>query len=215
VGGRRRRRERAAALTSPEPIISPSWAPGGVQLAYVSFESRKPVIYSHDVATGRRRLLANFRGSNSAPSWSPDGRQVVATLSISGNAQIYAMDANGGQPRRLTQSGSIDTEPVFSADGSHLLCQRPRWLAQIYRMGAKGDNPQRVTFTATTTSRPRPAPTGAGWPSSRAWAVRSAACDGAAAARHRPDRHQRRRKPQFCAQQPTDCLRHARPGRRR
>ena len=50
-----------AALASPEPIISPAWSPSGAQLAYVSFESRKPVIYSHDVATGKRRLLANFK----------------------------------------------------------------------------------------------------------------------------------------------------------
>jgi TolB protein len=150
-----------AALTSVEPIISPSWAPNGVNLAYVSFESRKPVIYSHDVATGKRRLLANFRGSNSAPSWSPDGRQVVATLSISGNAQIYAMDANGGQPRRLTQSGSIDTEPVFSADGRSIYFVSDRGGSpQIYRMGAQGDNPQRLTFTGNYNISPSPSPDG-------------------------------------------------------
>ncbi len=150
-----------ATLTSPEPIISPSWAPGGAQLAYVSFESRKPVIYSHDVATGKRRLLANFRGSNSAPTWSPDGRQLVATLSISGNAQIYAMDANGSAPRRLTQSGSIDTEPVFSADGNSIFFVSDRGGSpQIYRMSAQGGNPQRVTFTGNYNISPAPSPDG-------------------------------------------------------
>jgi hypothetical protein len=42
-----------SALSSPEPIISPAWSPSGGQLAYVSFESRKPVVYVHDVASGR------------------------------------------------------------------------------------------------------------------------------------------------------------------
>ncbi|MDR7092296.1 Tol-Pal system beta propeller repeat protein TolB [Hydrogenophaga laconesensis] len=150
-----------AALTSPEPIISPSWAPGGGQLAYVSFEARKPVIYAHDVATGRRRLLANFKGSNSAPSWSPDGRSVVATLSISGNAQIYTMDANGGEPRRLSQSASIDTEPVFSPDGKSIYFVSDRGGSpQVYRMSAQGGNAQRLTFTGNYNISPAPSPDG-------------------------------------------------------
>ena len=91
-----------AALGSPEPIISPTWSPTGAQLAYVSFESRKPVIYVHDVSTGRRRLLANFRGSNSAPAWSPDGRNLAVTLSRDGGSQLYLISASGGEPRRLT-----------------------------------------------------------------------------------------------------------------
>jgi TolB protein len=44
-----------SALASPEPIISPAWNPNGTQLAYVSFESRKPVIYVHEVTSGKRR----------------------------------------------------------------------------------------------------------------------------------------------------------------
>lgn len=150
-----------AALSSPEPIISPSWEPGGSQLAYVSFESRKPVIYAHDVATGKRRMLANFRGSNSAPAWSPDGRQLVATLSISGNAQIYAVAASGGEPQRLTRTDSIDTEPVFSADGKTIFFVSDRGGSpQIYRMGAQGGAAQRVTFAGNYNISPSPSPDG-------------------------------------------------------
>jgi TolB protein len=136
-----------SALISPEPIISPSWSPTGAQLAYVSFESRKPVIYSHDVATGKRRLLANFKGSNSAPAWSPDGRQLVATLSRDGGSQIYAMDVNGSEPRRLTQSSSIDTEPTYTLDGQSIYFVSDRGGSpQIYRIPSSGGPVQRVTF---------------------------------------------------------------------
>lgn len=150
-----------SALASPEPIISPSWSPTASQLAYVSFESRKPVIYAHDVATGRRRLLANFRGSNSAPAWSPDGRQLVATLSRDGGSQIYAIDVNGGEPRRLTQSASIDTEPTYTPDGKRIYFVSDRGGSpQIYRMAAIGGNPERVTFTGNYNISPALSPDG-------------------------------------------------------
>ena len=150
-----------SALASPEPIISPAWSPSGAQQAYVSFESRKPVIYAHDVASGKRRLLANFRGSNSAPAWSPDGRQIVATLSRDGGSQLYSMDANGGEPKRLTQSSSIDTEPAFSPDGKSVYFVSDRGGApQIYRMGALGGNIERVTFTGSYNISPALSPDG-------------------------------------------------------
>jgi TolB protein len=151
-----------SALSSPEPIISPSWSPTGAQLAYVSFESRKPVIYSHELATGRRRLLANFRGSNSAPTWSPDGRQLVATLSREGGSQLFAIDpAGGGEPRRLTQSSSIDTEPVFTPDGRSMYFVSDRFGSpQIFRMPAGGGNAERVTLTGSYNISPAPSPDG-------------------------------------------------------
>ncbi len=150
-----------SALGSPEPIISPTWSPNGTQLAYVSFESRKPVIYVHDVATGRRRLLANFRGSNSAPTWSPDGRSLAVTLSRDGGSQLYLISASGGEPKRLTQSQSIDTEPVFSPDGGSIYFVSDRGGApQIYRMPATGGNAQRVTFSGTYNVSPSVSPDG-------------------------------------------------------
>ncbi|TAH11552.1 MAG: Tol-Pal system protein TolB [Curvibacter sp.] len=139
-----------SALNSPEPVISPSWAPNGSQLAYVSFESRKPVVYVHDVSTGRRRLVANFKGSNSAPAWSPDGRTLALTLSRDGGSQLYLMDANGGEPRRLAQSSAIDTEPVFTADGKTIFFVSDRGGSpQIYKIPFAGGNPERVTFSGS------------------------------------------------------------------
>lgn len=136
-----------SALASPEPIISPAWSPSGGQLAYVSFESRKPVVYTHEVASGKRRLIANFRGSNSAPAWSPDGRSLAVTLSRDGGSQLYVIDAAGGEPRRLTQSSSIDTEPVFTPDGKFIYFVSDRGGApQIYKIPVSGGNAARVTF---------------------------------------------------------------------
>lgn len=150
-----------SALASPEPIISPAWSPNGAQLAYVSFESRKPVIYAHDVASGKRRLLANFRGSNSAPAWAPDGNQLIATLSRDGGSQLYAISAAGGEPRRLTQSSSIDTEPAYSPDGRSVYFVSDRGGSpQIYRMGADGGSVERVTFTGGYNISPAISPDG-------------------------------------------------------
>ena len=150
-----------SALASPEPIISPAWSPNGNQLAYVSFESRKPVVYSHDVASGKRRLIAHFKGSNSAPAWSPDGRTLAVTLSRDGGSQLFAIDSSGGEPRRLAQSGSIDTEPVYSPDGKHIYFVSDRGGApQIYRMSAAGGAAERVTFTGSYNISPTLSPDG-------------------------------------------------------
>lgn len=150
-----------SALASSEPIISPAWSPNGSQLAYVSFESRKPVVYTHDIASGKRRLIANFKGSNSAPAWSPDGRSMALTLSRDGGSQLYVIDSNGGEPRRLAQSNSIDTEPVYSPDGKSLYFVSDRGGApQIYKMSATGGSAERITFASSYIISPAISPDG-------------------------------------------------------
>ena len=48
------------ALNSGQPIISPAWSPNGKELAYVSFERQKAVVYVHNIATGDRRADRRF-----------------------------------------------------------------------------------------------------------------------------------------------------------
>ena len=149
------------ALNSTQPIISPAWSPDGKQLAYVSFESGKAVVWAQDVLTGERRAIANFRGSNSAPAWSPDGSTLAVTLSRDGISQIYLMDPSGGNLRRITQSSAIDTEPVFTPDGKAIYFVSDRGGSpQIYRMPAGGGNPERVTFTGAYNISPAISPDG-------------------------------------------------------
>ncbi len=149
------------ALTSVEPIISPAWSPDGRELAYVSFELQKAVVWVQDVASGQRRPVANFRGTNSAPAWSPDGRTLVASLSRDGGTQLFSMGRDGSNLKRLTQSSAIDTEATFAADGRTIYFVSDRGGGpQVYRMPAAGGNAERVTFTGAYNISPAVSPDG-------------------------------------------------------
>jgi TolB protein len=152
------------AMSSSEPIISPSWSPDGKKVAYVSFEDRKPVIYVHELATGRRIALSNQKGNNSAPAWSPDGKKLAISLSKDGNTQIYSINADGTGLQRLTRGYTIDTEPQYSADGRYIYFTSDRGgNPQIYRMNAEGeqvDGAKRITFKQGFVTSPRISPDG-------------------------------------------------------
>jgi TolB protein len=147
-------------VTSVEPIISPSWSPDGVQLAYVSFEGRKPSVYVQNTLTGDRRLLISALGNQSAPAWSPDGARIVFASSQAGGTQLYVADASGGNVRRLTSSGAIDTAPNWSPDGRIYFMSDRGGSPQIYRIAPEGGNAERVTFEGSYNANPRIAPDG-------------------------------------------------------
>lgn len=147
--------------SSPEPIISPIWSPNGNKLAYVSFEHKKPVVYVQNLADGKRKAVANFRGSNYSPAWSPDGSQLAVTLSKDQTSAIYLMDADGGDPVRISRGGSLDTEPAFSPDGKWIYFTSDRGgTPQIYRMNTSGGELKRMTFEGSYNVSPAISPDG-------------------------------------------------------
>ncbi|MCC7006746.1 MAG: Tol-Pal system protein TolB [Ottowia sp.] len=153
------------ALSSTEPIISPAWSPDGRKVAYVSFEQRKPIIYVHDLPTGKRSIASNVKGNNSAPAWSPDGQFLVLALSRDGNTQIYKATSDGRNLQRLSVGGAIDTEPQFSHDGRFIYFTSDRGGApQIYRMsaqnGERNEPAERITFRGNYNTSPRISPDG-------------------------------------------------------
>ena len=150
-------------LESPEPILSPAWSPDGRQLAYVSFEDRRPGIYRQVIATGEREKLTSFPGLNGAPSWSPDGRRLAMVLSKDDNPEIYMMDLATRQLTRLTNHFAIDTEPSWMPDGRSIVFTSDRGgKPHIYQVDVATRELKRLTFEGVYNSRPRPMPDGSG-----------------------------------------------------
>lgn len=157
VDGKRAR----VRLESSEPILSPAWSPDGRKLAYVSFETGKPVVYVHELNSGQRIPIASFRGLNSAPAWSNDGRSLLLTLSKDGNAEIYKMDIASRSLTRLTNHWSIDTEAAWAADGRGVFFTSDRSGGpQIYYKESENAEPRRITFGSRYNARARPSDDG-------------------------------------------------------
>lgn len=136
---------------SSQPVMSPSWAPDGRRLAYVSFSRGRPEIYVQNIVTQESERISDFPGLNGAPTWSPDGRRMALTLSKDGSAEVYVMDLQTRRLTRITNSYSIDTEPEWLPDGNGLVFTSDRGgRPQLYRVaigprGATG-SPRRLTF---------------------------------------------------------------------
>ena len=142
-------------VSSPEPLLSPSWSPDGNKLAYVSFEGGNSSIYIQDISTGSRQLVSKFRGINSSPAFSPDGNRLALTLSRSGNPEIYVMNLGSKALTQVTNHFSIDTEPTWSADGGSLYFTSDRGgQPQIYKVAAGGGSASRVTFQGSYNASP-------------------------------------------------------------
>ena len=143
-------------LKTSEPILSTAWSPDGKKLAYVSFESGRPAVYTHVIATGKRQLVSAHKGLNGAPAWSPDGKSLALTLSKDGNAEIYRLELATKKLTRYTRHYSIDTEASWSPDGHQLVFTSDRsGSPQVYRMNIYDQTAERLTFKGRYNARPR------------------------------------------------------------
>lgn len=136
-------------LESSEPIMSPSWSPDGSQVAYVSFETDLPRIYTQTIATGERRQITNFPNINSSPVWSPDGTKLAMVLSKDGSPDIYVQDLRTNELTRVTDHPAVETEPSWSNDGRSLVFMSDRTgQPQIYQiaLGADSWDVERLTY---------------------------------------------------------------------
>ncbi len=134
-------------LSSPEPLMSPTWSPDGNKLAYVSFESGKPQIFVQNIYTTERTRITDYPGINSSPAFSPDGNKMAMVLSKDGNPEIYVMDLQSKRLERITRNRAIDTEPEWTPDGKSIVYTSERGgKPQIYQVNLSTKRSKRLTF---------------------------------------------------------------------
>lgn len=145
------------------PIASPTWSTDGSQLAYVTYINNRQAIMAITLATGQRRVIANFPGMNSAPSYSPDGQSMAMALSgsdTSDNSNIYVMNL---KTRKLTKYTSIanNTSPTWSPDSKILAINSNRGGSpQIYLLNLTTGASTRVSYTGVANYAPVYTPNG-------------------------------------------------------
>jgi TolB protein len=136
-------------LTTHFPIISLAWSPNGKQLAYVTYELGKPVVYVQDLYVANRYILANFSGSNSSPSFLPNGNQLTVTLSKDYGSHIYLLNnqrfEKGLKIAPLIKFGTIDTEANVASNGSIVFTSDHDGGPQIFMSNLSGAQPSRLT----------------------------------------------------------------------
>lgn len=133
-------------VSSTKPVMSPSWSPDARQLAYVSYESGRPMIYVQDLASGNKRALSDPTKSSISPAWSPDGNSIAFSRAEHGNYHLYVMNANGGNPRQLTNGNGINVEPQWADNATLVFTSDRGGQPQLYQIDAQGGAETRLSF---------------------------------------------------------------------
>lgn len=148
---------------SPKPLMTPSWAPDGKRIVYVSYENGTPQLFVQELETARRTNLSVERGlgSANAPDWSDDGSKIAFVSSQDGNPEIYAYDLLSAKVIRMTNSSAIDTEPGWAPNNTLYFTSDRSGSPQIYRIvPGTGNRAERITFVGDYNSDPDISPQG-------------------------------------------------------
>ena len=101
--------------------VGPRWAPNKNDLYYTGFLQRTPLVYRLDVSTGRRNLLAQFKGLATGAAVAPDGKSCAIVLSYQGNPELYVLDFATKRVTRMTRTPKAsEASPCWSPDGRQI-----------------------------------------------------------------------------------------------
>jgi len=180
--------------------VTPHWSPDGRYLTYTGYYlSEFPDLFLIDTATGKRKAIATYQGTNTGGVFSPSGQQLAMILSSSGNPELYIAGAQGQNPKRLTHEKSLEASPTWSPDGQKIAFTSDRLGGpQIFEMTLASRQVKRLPLNIS------------GYCAEAAWNPKDAhqlACTAAVSKSFQIALYDfRQAKARFITQGPGDCL---------
>ena len=118
----------AADGTNPQPLTagfgfagsieaSPSWAPSGDRLVFVSTAQGNAGLFQLVIGSGSVTALVQDSTPSVEPAWSPDGSRIAFASEKNGATQLYLFDLASGVVRLLKGAPGTHGEPAWVSDG--------------------------------------------------------------------------------------------------
>ncbi len=95
---------------------SPTWAPAGSELAFVSTTNGTADIFTLAPGQAPAPLILSPEAAVE-PAWSPDGASVAFVSNSTGNAELFLFDIATAERTQLTDRPEADGEPAWLPDG--------------------------------------------------------------------------------------------------
>ncbi|HBU69550.1 MAG TPA: hypothetical protein DEE98_04105 [Elusimicrobia bacterium] len=123
--------------------ILPIWS--GTSILFTGYRNDNPDLYSISDSGGKRRVISERQGLNTAAAPSFDGSRIALTLSMGGMPKIYLIAPSGEMIKRLTFGSYSDTSPSFAPNGKEIVytSDSPGY-PQLFIMNVDGGNIRRL-----------------------------------------------------------------------
>jgi TolB protein len=150
--------DRRDITNNPFIDTSPTWAPSGKQIAFVSDrEGGVNQIYICDSDGANVRRIVKEGGDADSPAWSPDGRFIAFHWKphLGTAYDIFLAEVSSGKIFQVTSNAGSNESPSWAPDGRHLAFQTNRTgTNQIAIMELGESQDIRLITTQGTNSSP-------------------------------------------------------------
>ena len=147
--------DRRNITNNPAIDTSPTWAPSGRQIAFISGRSGVSQVYVADIDGANVRRIIKEGGDADSPVWSPNGRYLAFHWKPrrAVTYDIYIVEVASGEIIQITSDAGTNESPTWAPDSRHLAFESNRNGArQIFVMLADGTETRMVTSEGANTS---------------------------------------------------------------